>query len=338
MRAIEYTRFGPPLQVLRCVDVPMPVPGPGEVLVRVHAASVNALDWRLMQGKPWIARPLLRRARRAGAIRIGVDLAGEVEAVGAGVTRFQRGDAVFGSSRGAFAEYACTSEDRLAAKPANVGFAEAAAVPVAAITALQGLRDLARLRPGQQVLVDGASGGVGTFAVQVARALGAGVTAVCSTRNVAIARSIGADHVLDYIREDFLQDARRYDVVFAANAHRSLFDYRRVLRPGGVHVMAGGGLPQIAQAFLLAPLLSRLTRKRSALLMARINRPDLEALAGMLASGALAPVIDRRYPLEAAAEAVAHVAQGHAQGKTIVEVSPQLADMRIPEARVRATS
>jgi NADPH:quinone reductase-like Zn-dependent oxidoreductase len=323
MRAIEYTQFGPPLQVLRSVDVPLPVPGEGEVLLRVHAASVNALDWRLMLGKPWFVRLMARGMRKPGAIRIGVDVAGEVEAIGSGVARFQRGDAVFGVCRGAFAEYACAAEERLVAKPGNVGFAEAAAAPVAAITALQGLRDRGRLQPGQDVLVDGASGGVGTFAVQVAKALGAKVTAVCSTRNVATARAIGADHVIDYTGDDFLRDARRYDLVFAANAHRSLFDYRRVLRPGGVHVMAGGGIAQIAQAFLLASLLSRLTRKRSALLMAKITRPDLETLAGMLASGALAPVIERRYPLETAAEAIAHVAQGHAQGKVVVEMPPQ---------------
>jgi NADPH:quinone reductase-like Zn-dependent oxidoreductase len=309
------------LQVLHCVDVPTPVPGKGEVLLRVHAASVNALDWRLMQGKSWFARPMLRGMRQpSGAIRIGADVAGEVEAVGPGVTRFQRGDAVFGVCRGAFAEHACTTEERLAAKPANVGFAEAAAVPIAAITALQGLRDRGRLQAGQQVLVDGASGGVGSFAIQVAKALGAEVTAVCSTHNVASARASGADHVIDYTRQDFLHDPRRYDLVFAANAHRSLFDYRRVLRPGGV--MAGGGLLQIVQALLLAPLLSRLTPKRSAVLTAKVTRADLDTLAGMLASGALAPVIERRYPFDAAAQAIAYVAQGHAQGKTVVEMSP----------------
>ena len=323
MRAIEYTQFGPPLQVLHCVDVPTPVPGKGEVLLRVRAASVNALDWRLMQGKPWFARLMLRGMRQpSGAIRIGVDVAGEVEAVGPGVTRFQRGDAVFGVCRGAFAEHGCTTEERLAAKPANVGFAEAAAVPIAAITALQGLRDRGRLQAGQQVLVDGASGGVGSFAIQVAKALGAEVTAVCSTHNVASARASGADHVIDYTRQDFLHDPRRYDLVFAANAHRSLFDYRRVLRPGGVHVMAGGGLLQIVQALLLAPLLSRLTPKRSAVLTAKVTRADLDTLAGMLASGALAPMIERRYPFDAAAQAIAYVAQGHAQGKTVVEMSP----------------
>lgn len=322
MRAIEYTQFGPALEVLRTVDVPPPVPAEGEVLVRVRAASINAMDWRLMLGKPRLTRLFARRARRAGAIRIGVDVAGEVEAIGPGVTRFRPGDAVFGVCRGAFADYACVADDRLVAKPANVGFAEAAAVPVAGITALQGLRDRGRLQAGQQVLIDGASGGVGTFAVQVARALGAEVTAVCSTRNVDTARAIGAAHVIDYTREDFMHDGRRYDLVFAANAHRSLFDYRRVLRPGGIHVMAGGGLPQIAQAFLLAGLLTRLSRKRSALLMAKITRPDLETLAGMLASGALAPVIECRYPLEAAADAVDHVTQGHAQGKVVVEMSP----------------
>ena len=321
MRAIEYTQFGPAMQVLRCVDVPMPVPGEGEVLLRVRAASVNAMDWRLMLGKPRLTRLFARRARRDGAIRTGVDVAGEVDAIGTGVTRFQPGDGVFGACRGAFAEYACTAETRLVAKPDNVGFAEAASAPVAAITALQGLRDRGRLQPGQQVLIDGASGGVGSFAVQIAKALGADVTAVCSTHNVAIARTLGADHVIDYTREDFLRDPRRYDLVFAANAHRSLFDYRRVLRPGGIHVMAGGGLPQMAQAFALAPVLSRLTKKRSVMLMAKINRPDLETLAAMLASGALAPVITR-YPFDAAAEAVADVTQGHAQGKVVVEMPP----------------
>jgi NADPH:quinone reductase-like Zn-dependent oxidoreductase len=323
MRAIEYTQFGPPLQVLRSVEVPVPVPGQGKVLLRVRAASVNAMDYRLIPGKPRVVRLFARRVRKAGAIRIGVDVAGDVEAIGPGVTRFQPGDAVFGVCRGAFAEYACAAEDRLVAKPDNAGYAEAAAVPVAAITALQGLRDRGRLRAGQQLLVDGASGGVGTFAVQVAKALGAEVTAVCSTRNVATARALGADHVVDYTREDFLHDTRSYDVVFAANAHRSLFDYRRVLRPGGIHVMAGGGMQQILQGFLLAPLLSRLTRKRSVLLMAKINHPDLETLADMLASGALAPVIERRHPLHEAAEAVAYVAEGHAKGKVIVEMSPQ---------------
>ena len=323
MRAIEYTRFGPPLQVLRLVDVPVPVPAEGEVLLRVRAASINAMDYRLIPGKPWPVRLFARKMRRAGAIRIGVDVAGEVEAVGSGVTRFRRGDAVFGVCRGAFAEYASTTEDRLVPKPDDIGFAEAAAVPVAAITALQGLRDRGRLRAGQQVLVDGASGGVGTFAVQIAKALGAEVTAVCSTRNVAIARAIGADHVIDYAREDFLRDARRYDVVFAANAHRSLFDYRRVLRPGGIHVMAGGGMPQILQGFALAPLLSRRGHRQSRLLMAKITRPDLETLAAMLASGALSPVIERRYPLESAGEAVDYVAQGHARGKVVVELPPQ---------------
>ncbi|MFL6593064.1 MAG: NAD(P)-dependent alcohol dehydrogenase [Luteimonas sp.] len=323
MRAIEYRTFGPPVQVLRTVDVAIPQPGEGEVLLRVRAASVNALDWRMMMGRPRLARLFLRRARKAGAIRIGVDVAGIVEAIGPGVVRFHPGNCVFGVCRGAFAEYACTAEDRLAAKPANVGFAAAASVPVAATTALQGLRDLAGLRAGQQLLIDGASGGVGTFAIQIAKALGAEVTAVCSAHNIAIARASGADHLIDYSRENFARDPDRYDVVFAVNAHRSLFDHRRVLRRGGVHVIGGGGLSQIAQAFLLAPLLSRLGRTRSAVLMAKTTRADLETLAGMLASGALAPVIDRRYPLEAAAEAIAHVMQGHARGKTIVEMSPQ---------------
>lgn len=320
MRAIECTEYGPPDKVLRLVDVPTPTPGPGEVRVRVHAASVNAADWRILLGKPWFARLMVGGLRRPTMTCPGFDVAGVVEAVGPG-SRFRVGDAVFGTCRGAFAEQAVTKDERLALKPANVSFAEAAAVPLAATTALQGLRDHGRLQAGQQVLIDGASGGVGSFAVQIAKALGAQVTAVCSTGNVATARTLGADHVLDYTREDFSRDARRYDLVFAANAHRAIGAYRRVLHPGGVYVMAGGGMMQIAQAMLLGPLLSMFGRP-SALFMARMTPDDLETLAGWLAGGALTPVIDRRYPLGATADAMAYAAAGHAKGKVVIDVAP----------------
>lgn len=319
MRAIEYTEYGPPARVLRLIDAPMPLPGADEVRLRVHAASINAIDWRILLGKPWFARLMAGGLRRPAMTRPGFDVAGVVEAVGAGVTRFRPGDTIFGTCRGAFAEQAIAKEDHLVAMPTGVGFAEAAATPLAATTALQGLRDHGHLHAGQQVLVDGASGGVGTFAVQIAKALGAQVTAVCSPANVANAHALGADHVIDYTREDFSRDARRYDLVFAANAHRALGAYRRVLRPGGTYVMAGGGMMQIMQAMVLGPLLSWSGRP-SALFMARMAQADLATLAGLLATGALTPVIDRRYPLEATADAMAYAATGHAKGKVIIEM------------------
>jgi NADPH:quinone reductase-like Zn-dependent oxidoreductase len=321
MRAIEYTEYDLPARVLRVVDVPTPAPGPGEVRLRVHAASVNAADWRILLGKPWFARLMVGGLRRPKMTCPGFDVAGEVEAIGPG-SRFRVGDAVFGTCRGAFAEQAVAMDDRLTLKPARASFAEAAAVPLAATTALQGLRDHGRLRSGQRVLIDGASGGVGTFAVQIAKALGAHVTAVCSTGNVATARALGADHVIDYTREDFVGGAERYDLVFAANAHRGLHDYRRVLRPGGAYVMAGGDMLQIVQTIVFGAMLTRLGRP-TALFMTRMALPDLETLAGMLASGALTPVIDRRYPLEATAEAIAYAAAGHAKGKVIIEMPVQ---------------
>jgi len=319
MRAIEYTEYGPPERVLRLVDAPTPLPAAGEVRLRVHAASINAIDWRILLGKPLFARLAAGGLRRPTMRRPGFDVAGEVEAVGAGVTRFRPGDAVFGTCRGAFAEQAISKEDNLVHMPAGVGYAEAAATPLAATTALQGLRDHGHLQAGQHVLVDGASGGVGTFAVQIGQALGAEVTAVCSPNNVANAHACGADHVVDYTREDFSRDARRYDLVFAANAHRAIGAYRRVLHPGGAYVMAGGGMLQIIEAMLLGPLLS-LAGRPSALFMARMKQADLEVLAGLLASGALKPVIERRYALDATAEALAYAARGHAQGKVVITI------------------
>jgi len=218
----------------------------------VRAASVNALDWRLMRGEPAIARMFAGGLRKPKPTRPGRDVAGEVEAVGSHVTRFKPGDAVFGACMGAFADYAYAREDKLALKPANVAFEDAVTVPVAGSTALQALRDKGGIRPGHKVLVDGASGGVGTFAVQIAKAFGADVTAVCSTRNVEAARAMGADHVIDYSREDFSQSGQRYDLILAANAHRSIFDYRSALNPDGIYVMAGGGGVQMLQGMLLA--------------------------------------------------------------------------------------
>jgi len=317
MKAITYTEYGS-ADVLRLVEAEKPVPTDDEVLIRIRAASLNAYDLHMMRGRPWPARFMAGGLRMPKDPRPGRDVAGEIEAVGRGVTQFQPGDEVFGFCRGSLAEYACAKEATLARKPANVSFEDASAVPMAAITALQGLRDKGRIRQGQQVLIDGASGGVGTFAVRIARSFGAEVTAVCSTRNADIARSLGADHVIDYTHEDFTKSANRYDLIFGANAHRSIFDYRRALGPGGIYVMSGGGGPQIFQAMLLAPILSRLGSRKFRLVGAKVRKTDLDFLKELLAAGKITPVIDRRYPLSEAPEAMRYLEQGHARGKVVV--------------------
>ncbi len=319
MKAAVYSRYGPP-DVLQIRDVEKPVPNDNEVLIKVRAASVNPLDWRLMRGKPVFARLVIGGLLKPKATRPGVDLAGQVEAVGRNVTQFKPGDEVFGACRGAFAEYVCAIEDKLALKPANISFEDAAAVPVAAFTALQGLRDKGRIQRGHKVLVDGASGGVGTFAVQIAKSLGAEVTAVCSTRNVDTARSIGADHVIDYTREDFTQSGQRYDLILAANAYHSISDYRRALGQDGIYVMAGGGWAQILQAMLLGPLLSLIGSKKMRFFIAKINQKDLVLLKDLLEAGKVVPIIDRRYPLSGVAEALRYLEGGHAQGKVVITV------------------
>jgi NADPH:quinone reductase-like Zn-dependent oxidoreductase len=321
MKAIVCTEYGTP-DVLRYADVEKPAPRDDEVLIKVRVASVNALDWRLLGGKPAFARLLVGGMRKPKLTRPGRDVAGEVEAVGRNVTLFKPGDAVFGACPGAFAEYACAREDKLVLKPANVSFENAAAVPVAGITALQALCDKACIQPGHKVLVDGASGGVGSFAVQIAKAFGAEVTAVCSTGNVDTARSMGADHVIDYTREDFTQSGLRYDRIIAANAHRPILDYRRMLSDDGIYVIAGGGLAQIFQGMTLGPLLSRLGRKKMRFLIAKLHRSDLIVLADLLATGKIIPVIDRRYPLSDVAEAVRYLQAGHAKGKVVITVAP----------------
>ena len=309
--------------MLQFKDVARPTPADDEVLIELYAASVNPVDWHLMRGKPLPLR-LTTGLRTPKHEVLGCDIAGRVEAVGKDAKRFQPGDEVFGGKGVAgFAEYVCVREDKLALKPANISFEEAAAVPVAAITALQGLRDKGRIQRGDKVLVDGASGGVGTFAVQIAKSFGAEVTAVCSTRNVDTARSLGADHVIDYTREDFTQRGRRYDLILAANAHHSIFDYRRALSQGGRYVMAGGGLGQGLQALLVGRLLSRLGSKKMCTFLANINNKDLVFLKDLLEAGKVAPVIDRRYPLSDVAEAIRYLEEGHAQGKVVITVKPR---------------
>jgi NADPH:quinone reductase-like Zn-dependent oxidoreductase len=317
MRAAVHNKYGPP-DVVQIMDVEKPVPKDNEVLIRVRAASVNPLDRYSMRGVPLIRSiPGLSKPKDP---RLGVDLAGQVEAVGKQVTQFKPGDEVFGVGRGAFAEYACSAEDKLALKPANLSFEEAAAVTVAAITALQGLRDKGRIQRGQKVLVDGASGGVGTFAVQIARSFGAEVTAVCSTRNVETARSLGADHVIDYAREDFTKNGQRYDLILGANAHHSIFDYWRALSENGIFVLAGGGLGCVFQSVLLGPLLSRMGSKKWRFFIANVNQKDLVFLKDLVESGKVAPIIDRRYPFSGVADALRYLEEGHARGKVVITV------------------
>jgi NADPH:quinone reductase-like Zn-dependent oxidoreductase len=316
MKAAVYSQYGPP-DVLQIRDVEKPVPKDNEVLIKVRAASVNPADWHMMRGH---ARLMIGGLRKPKDTRMGRDVAGQVEAVGRKVTQFKPGDEVFGACRGAFAEYACAAEDKLALKPANISFEDAAAVPVAALTALQGLRDKGRIQRGHKVLVDGASGGVGTFAVQIAKSFGAEVTAVCSTRNVDTARSIGANQVIDYTRQDFTQREQRYDLIIAANGYHSIFGYRRALDHGGIYVMAGGGLAQILQVFLLGPLLSMIGSKKFCNFLARINKKDLVLLNDLLETGKVVPVIDRRYPLSDVAEALRYLEEGHARGKVVISV------------------
>jgi NADPH:quinone reductase-like Zn-dependent oxidoreductase len=320
MKAIVYHNYGSP-DVLKCEEIEKPIPKDNEVLIKVRAASLNALDWRLLRGKPVFVRLMIGGLRKPKLTRPGRDVAGQVEAVGRNVTQFKPGDEVFGVCLGACAEYVCAIEDKLALKPANISFEDAAAVPVAALTALQGLRDKGRIQRDQKVLVDGASGGVGTFAVQIAKSFGAEVTAVCSTTKVDTARAIGADHCIDYTREDFTKSGQRYDLIIAANAYHSLFDYRRALSQNGIYVMAGaGGLTQILQGMLLGPLLSLIGSKKMRFFMAKINQKDLVLLMDLLAAGKVVSVIDRRYPLNDAAEALRYLEEGHAKGKVVITV------------------
>lgn len=320
MKAVTYTRYGSP-DVLELMEAPKPEPGPEEVVVRVHAASVNPLDWHFMRGEPALVR-LMTGLVRPKTGRLGADFAGVVEEVGSNVTGFRPGQEVFGGGRGTLAEYAAVSADRLVVKPGNINFEQAAAVPVAALTALQALRDHGRLEEGRKVLVIGASGGVGTFAVQIAKALGAEVTGVCSTRNVEMVASIGADRVVDYTREDFAEGEARYDVILDCIGDRSLSEYRRVMNAAGIHVGVGGsgGTLRVLAGLLTATVVSLVVSQRFVSFMAAIRGDDLAVLSEMLASGAVTPVIDRSYPLEQAADAIRYLETGHARGKVVVTI------------------
>jgi NADPH:quinone reductase-like Zn-dependent oxidoreductase len=317
MKAILYTRYGPP-DVLQLREVGIPAPADNEVLIKVCAASVNPLDLGAIRGFGRLTGTGLLKPRQGA---LGSDFAGRVEAVGGQVKQYQVGDEVFGGNifgGGAFAEYVCAAEDRLARKPANISFEQAAAVPVAAVTALQGLRDKGQIQPGQKVLIDGASGGVGTFAIQIAKSFGTEVTAVCSSRNVDTARSIGADHVIDYTREDFTRSGQRYDLILAANAHHSMGDYTRALSQNGIYVWSGGGVS--FPVMLLGPLVSLVGRKKIRYFLAKLNKKDLTFLADLLEAGKVIPVIDRHYPLSDTADAVRYLAEGHARGKVVITI------------------
>lgn len=321
MKAIICTKYGPP-DVLQLTEVEKPTPKENQVLLKVHAASINAGDYRMMRAKPFLIRLMGRGLLRPKDPRLGWDVAGRVEAVGENVKQFQPGDEVFGGGNGTFAEYVCVRESALALKPDNISFEQAAAVPVAALTALQGIRYAGGIRPGQEVLIQGASGGVGTFAVQLAKLFGAQVTAVCSTRNLDMARSIGADHVIDYTKEDFTQNSQRYDLIFAVNGYHSLSAYKRALSPQGVYVCAGGTMSQFFQAILLGPLMSRKGGKKlGSMGIAKINQEDLVYVGELLQSRKIIPVIDRSYPLSELAEAMRYVEDTHAQGKVVITVA-----------------
>jgi NADPH:quinone reductase-like Zn-dependent oxidoreductase len=320
MKAIVYEKYGSP-DVLQFKEIAIPAPADDEVLIHVRAASANPLDWHFMRGEPWFIR-LMLGLRKPKDKRLGVDVAGVVEAVGRNVTQFKPGDEVFGGCRGAFAEHVCAKEDELALKPANLSFEQAAAVSVAALTALQGLRDKGRIQSGHKVLVDGASGGVGTFAIQIAKSFGAEVTAVCSTRNMQTARSIGADHVIDYTREDFTRNGQRYDLILAANAYHSIFDYRRALSRSGICVKSGGkaSIPHMILDLLLERWLSLFGDKKTCGFITKLSKPDLLLLKELLEAGKIVPVIDRQYPLSHTAEAIRYLEEGHARGKVVIAV------------------
>src|SRR5215472_15504270 len=322
MKAIVYCDYGSP-DALKLEDVEKPTAAEDQVLIKVRAASVNPLDWHFMRGTPYIVR-LQAGLRKPKVIRLGVDFAGTVEAVGKNVKRFKPGDEVFGGTTGALAEYVAVREDRaVVVKPPNLTFEQAASVPIAAITALQALRNRGKVLPGQRVLINGASGGVGTFAVQIAKSFGAEVTGVCSTRNVEMVRSIGADHVIDYTKEDFTKSGQLYDLMLDNVGNRSLSECRSVLNPKGKYIMIGGEsgrwidpLPRM----LAARVMARFVSQEMGMMLAQVKKEDLTTLADLMQSGKVTPVIDRRYRLSEVPAAIRYLEQGHARGKVVISL------------------
>jgi len=323
MKAIVYCDYG--LANLKLEDVEKPVPNDDQILVKVRAASINPYDWHFIEGTPYIMRLMGVGLRKPKDTQLGVDFAGTVEAVGKNVTQFKPGDEVFGGRGGAFAEYLCPRANRaVALKPANLTFEQAASVNIAGITALQALRDKGNVQAGQKVLINGASGGVGTFAVQIAKSFGADVTGVCSTRNVDLVRSLGADHVIDYTKEDFAKGEQRYDVILDNVPNHSLSECRRILNPKGKYIMIGGGGPndsrwvgpfgRVIHALLVSPFISQ----KMGMMMADANQKDLTVLGDLMQSGKVKPVIDRTYKLSQVPAAIAYLEQGHARGKVVI--------------------
>jgi NADPH:quinone reductase-like Zn-dependent oxidoreductase len=319
MKAIVYHEYGSP-DVLKCEEIEKPIPEDNQVLIKVRAASINPADWHYMRGTPYLMR-MESGLSKPKQTRFGLDVAGEIETVGKSITQFKPGDAVFGSCRGALAEYVCALESKLTLKPKTVSFEQAAAVPVAAYTALQGLRDQGKLQLGQKVLINGAAGGVGTFAVQIAKAFGAEVTGVCSTRNVEMVRSIGADRVIDYTKEDFTRSEQRYDLFLDNIGNHSLLKCRRVLTPKGRYVMVGGRsgrwFAPMGRA-LSSLIVSRFVSQDLVFFIAQVSQKDLTTMSELMATGKVTPVIDKRYKLSEVAEAVRYLEAGHARGKVVV--------------------
>lgn len=324
MKAIVQDRFGPP-EVLRLADTSLPEAGPDDVLVRVHAAALNPADWHILRGDPLVARLMGVGLTRPKARVAGTDAAGVVEAAGEGVRGLRAGEEVLGFCRGAFAEYACAAADLLVPKPARLSFAQAAAVPIAATTALRGIRDVGAVKAGQRVLVNGASGGVGTYAVQIAAALGAEVTGVCSTRNAGLVRSLGAAHVIDYTTDDFTSGRTHYDVILDNVSSLPLSRLRRALTPKGTLVLNGGGSPGHVfgpvAGIVRAVVANAFVSQRLRPLPSRQNREELLAVTGLIEDGKLTPVIDRTYSLADTVEGLRHVEQGHTRGKAVVIVA-----------------
>ena len=325
MKAIVYTEYGSP-DVLELKDVEEPTPLEDEVLIEVRAASVNAYDWHLLTADIFLIRLMGGGLFRPKKKILGADISGKVVAVGKNITRFHPGDEVFGSAKGGgggFAEYVCAREKSLELKPANVSFEEASTASMAALTALQGLRDKGKIQSDKKVLIYGASGGVGTFAIQIAKSFEAEVTAVCSSRNVDIARSIGADHIIDYTHEDFMKNGELYDLILAVNGNLSILEYRRALTPNGICVSVGGGsgsIFQILMGMLQGWWISKTEKKKTRSFLANINQRDLGVMKELLASGKVKPVIDRRYSLNNTAEALRYLGEGHARGKIVIVV------------------
>jgi len=332
MKAAIYTNYGP-ADVVHVANVEKPAPKDDEVLIKVRAASVNPLDWRLMKGKPRLLR-ITPRLLKMPMGRPGVDVAGEVEAVGKNVKQFKPGDAVFGACRAAIAEYACTRESGIAIKPDNLTFEQAASVNVAGLTALQGLRDKGKIQPGNKVLVNGAAGGVGTFAVQIAKSFGAEVTGVCSTRNVEMVRSIGADEVIDYTQQNFTTSNQRYDLILDLVGNHSFSECKRVLKPDGRCVMIGAphdvSVIGLLASMIKTVVLSALVSQKAVMFIAKSSQDDLTLLGELIATGKLKPVIDRRYSLSEASEALRYLEGGHARGKVIITLDHAEADENIP--------